>query len=270
VSQCTAVDEVGKEITFDPSSPGTPTPITVDNQDQLSAIACPSASQCTAVDENGLEVTFNPGSPGAVTPVVLATGDAFSGVACPSTRQCSAVDDNGHAVTFDPTSVGAPALVPLDPGNALTGVACPSASQCTAVGTDGRAVIFATALAQASGSLSGVAKSRPRLEVTIASTPPITTVTIGLPRGLAFARARKGAVTVRGAGGRRLRFAVGRRHGALRILLRAPTSTVMVIVSRAALSVTGMLAQRVRVRAVKTLGVRVTTGRQSVRLRLKV
>src|SRR5437899_9699842 len=44
-TQCTAVDAVGQEVTFNPTSPGTPTTVTVDSGQQLRAVACPTTSQ---------------------------------------------------------------------------------------------------------------------------------------------------------------------------------------------------------------------------------
>src|ERR1035441_10422144 len=66
-TQCTAVDLSGQQVTFNPASPGTPTPTTIDTT-SLAGVACPSATQCTAVDAIGRQVTFNPASPGTPTP----------------------------------------------------------------------------------------------------------------------------------------------------------------------------------------------------------
>src|ERR1700733_1520302 len=41
-TQCTAFDFSGQQVTFDPSSPGTPTPTPVD-ANGLGGVACPSA-----------------------------------------------------------------------------------------------------------------------------------------------------------------------------------------------------------------------------------
>lgn len=278
--QCTAVDEIGREVTFDPGAPGTPIPVTVDNQDQLSAIACPSATQCTAVDENGLAVTFDPVSVGAHIPVTLVAGDAFSGVACPSAAQCTAVDDNGREVTFAPRSSGARSPVRVDGTVALSGIACPSAGQCTAVGSDGRAMTFdPTPAPRGRGSLRGVGEGRPRLEFWIAmgsGTPRFTTLAVALPKGLAFARASailRHAIVVRGSGGERLRFSAHGGHGTLTIELRAPVSSARVSVARAGMAATRAIAQRVRARRTKAVTVVVMTSgmaREKLTLRLPV
>ncbi len=91
--QCTAVDSVGEEVTFDPTS-ATPnsTPHTIDSGRSLFGVACPSMTQCTAVDTNGGEVTFDPTSPTPnSTPHTIDSGRSLFGVACPSATQCTAV-----------------------------------------------------------------------------------------------------------------------------------------------------------------------------------
>ena len=44
-SQCTAVDDAGQLVIFNPEAPGTPTPTTIDAGHALTGVACPSASQ---------------------------------------------------------------------------------------------------------------------------------------------------------------------------------------------------------------------------------
>jgi hypothetical protein len=77
--QCTAVDAAGRDVTFDPTSPGSPTPHRIDsslgtNGDVMIAVACPSTRQCTAIDNSVHEVTFDPTSPGTPTPVTIEPG----------------------------------------------------------------------------------------------------------------------------------------------------------------------------------------------------
>ena len=63
-AQCTAVDNTGGEVTFDPIT-GTVNTAGVTSIDQgrsLNAVWCSSGTQCTAVDANGHEVTFDPTS----------------------------------------------------------------------------------------------------------------------------------------------------------------------------------------------------------------
>jgi len=125
-SECTAVDLAGRQVTFDPTSPGTPTPTTIDSTNPLYGVACPSASQCTAID-SGQEVTFDPTSPGTPTPTTIDSTNGLEGVACPSTSQCTAVDFEGRQVTFDPTSPGTPTSTPID-SNVPNVRRCPGAT----------------------------------------------------------------------------------------------------------------------------------------------
>ena len=53
VTQCTAVDGDGREVTFDPMAPGSPTPTGIPGAKELLGVDCRSASACVAVDETG-------------------------------------------------------------------------------------------------------------------------------------------------------------------------------------------------------------------------
>jgi hypothetical protein len=62
VSQRASVDSNGWEVTFDPTSSASPTPVTIDagagfHSGYGDGVACPSVSQCTSSDGNGREVT---------------------------------------------------------------------------------------------------------------------------------------------------------------------------------------------------------------------
>ncbi len=143
-SQCTAVDGDGQQVTFNPSSPGNPTPTVIDAGNQMLAVACPSSSQCTAGGASGHAVTFNPSSPGnpTVTTVDSIPGAALLSVACPTTSQCTAIDNALHEVTFNPTAPGGASSVEIGTIGGLQSVACPSSSQCTAVDTAGQQFTF--------------------------------------------------------------------------------------------------------------------------------
>src|SRR5947209_3622354 len=81
-AQCTAVDAVGNESTFDPA-PGSPAPVTARIDTNLTgsdppgvdALACPVVAECVAVDQNGQEVTFNPTAPGKPAPALIDQSD---------------------------------------------------------------------------------------------------------------------------------------------------------------------------------------------------
>jgi len=79
-SHCTAGNEAGEVVTFNPASPGKPKASVVRpaaSHFGIEGIACPSASQCTATLEtyatsNAGAVTFNPAAPGTPTPITFA------------------------------------------------------------------------------------------------------------------------------------------------------------------------------------------------------
>lgn len=105
-TQCTGVDDGGQEVTFNPTSPGTPTP--VDDVTDSFDVACPSLSVCVAGGSE--EKEFEPASPSVTTQAVPdETASSFAGIACPATDQCTGVagsPSSGTAaviVTFDPT-----------------------------------------------------------------------------------------------------------------------------------------------------------------------
>lgn len=118
--QCTAVDARGQELTFDPASPGTPKPTTIDGISYLTAVACPSTSQCTAVDDFGYQVTFDPSSPGTPTRTVLDEngdneygGEDLTAVACPSVALCVVVG-RGEVFVGQESVVAPPASTPAN------------------------------------------------------------------------------------------------------------------------------------------------------------
>jgi hypothetical protein len=130
-SQCTGVDNVGNEITFDPGSAGSG-PIPIDPANGLRTVACASSSVCVGGDGEGQIVTFNPNTPNSsIYDGIDNLG--FNGVSCPSASQCTAVDGNGYAFTFNPSSPGSPVGQAINAGDYLSSVACPSTNQCTAV-----------------------------------------------------------------------------------------------------------------------------------------
>jgi hypothetical protein len=143
--QCTALDEGGGEVTFNPQAPPTTPPDRVATGDSSAdAIACAATSQCTVVAENGKEFTFDPSTP--TPPVTKAQIDTsgigggpgqtegLTAISCPTTTMCVAVDAVGRAIGFAPANPGTPAPVRIDRGAPLLGVSCPSRSQCTAMG----------------------------------------------------------------------------------------------------------------------------------------
>src|SRR4029077_6712065 len=84
-SQCTAVDVIGRERTFNPTSFGSQIPVPISTF-QLNAIDCLSPSQCTAVDQAGQEATFDPTNPPASpNPQGVDSNGGLTSVSCVST-----------------------------------------------------------------------------------------------------------------------------------------------------------------------------------------
>jgi hypothetical protein len=137
-TQCTAVDDNGQELTFNPATPGGSPLQKVDSSGfSMTGIACPSATQCTAIDSGGDEVTFNPNDPG--TPTAYSAGGVYSlqSVACPTTTQCTVLGYDADIFSFNPASFGSPASVSFNPFDLYGGLACPSTSECAGVTTTG-------------------------------------------------------------------------------------------------------------------------------------
>lgn len=165
-TQCTAVDTLGYESTFDPNPGGpSPTSFLIDTGDPLQgaqcpsggpgqctldAVACPSASECIAVDLNSLEMTFNPSSPtmansGEIDEGGHGSANILNGLVCPTETQCTTVDNVGEQLTFNPAHPASATGLQIDPSDSLyglTSVACPSTKQCTAVDNTGQEVTF--------------------------------------------------------------------------------------------------------------------------------
>ena len=148
-SQCTVTAGVlgepnpGQEVTFDPLSPGSPVPVTLDAGEDLFGIACPSESQCTVGDAGVQELTFNPAAPVTPNPVRIETSITYS-VACPSESQCTATGYPGTPTsTFDPQEPeGASHFSLGNEGQAVYSLACPSMTECVGVSDKGNEVTF--------------------------------------------------------------------------------------------------------------------------------
>lgn len=147
MTQCTAVGPastsqpfpvIRQEVTFNPTSPGTPTPTTIDPGQTgfLTGVSCPSITQCVAVGFGGnvgQVFIFDPTSPGSPIPTTIGAW-VPSGVSCPSLSQCTTSAWSGiHSVelTFSPASPGRMTRASLS-GSGNGGVSCPSITQCTA------------------------------------------------------------------------------------------------------------------------------------------
>ena len=110
--QCTALDGIGQETTFNPHAPGGFTIHYLDAGADLSDIACPTAGECVVIDgaattgQVGDEIAFNPSDPGAPTAHSIDTAQ-LAGLACPGATQCVAIDVAGSEVSFNPENLRA-------------------------------------------------------------------------------------------------------------------------------------------------------------------
>ncbi len=146
-TQCTGLDGIGQETTFNPGSPAAFAVRQIDVGADLAAIACPTTTECVAIDgaaqgsQVGDELTFDPASRG--TPVADSIDTAeLVGLACPGASQCVAIDDAGSEVSFNPESLTSPAptKVKLNTSSAASGldaVGCSSMADCTAIDANG-------------------------------------------------------------------------------------------------------------------------------------
>ncbi len=141
-SQCTAVDNEGRLVTFDPTAPGNPAAVKL-GSDSLNSVACPLDNRCTAVGNptNNI-VTFNPLAPESPAITPLDPSNGLVAVACPSSTQCTAVDLLGGEVTFNPAAPENTTPLAIETDSWLQGLACPSTNQCTAVDDKGQQVTF--------------------------------------------------------------------------------------------------------------------------------
>jgi hypothetical protein len=135
--QCTAVNELGHEVTFNPRSPGRTWRHKVDVPGVT--ISCPTTILCVGVStvhppHHGL--AFHPRS-GRVLRVWRISHTGYS-VTCASASQCTAVGTGAREDTFNPKTGAIISNDRLVPGGsaAITAVTCPSRRQCSAVFTD--------------------------------------------------------------------------------------------------------------------------------------
>ena len=139
-SRCVVVDAAGREITFDPASPGNPMPAAIDAGNNLTAVDCVTAAYCTAIDDAGNQVTFDPASPATATLVAITHGHQLYDLACPIASTCVAVDNASEAFEADPSLVGW-TVERIAGADSLTGVACPTVWRCVAVDSVGHGFV---------------------------------------------------------------------------------------------------------------------------------
>jgi hypothetical protein len=148
VTECTAMDISGTEVTFDPSSSGVLEQAAVDPIGDYSKgfngshIACLPTGECVlATSNNPAAIAFAPLSPGKPTPAPIDDGAPIAALACPAPGDCIALADTQPKLSPEPIGVAA-SLDPRAPSHVndaaqflgtVAGLACPTRSQCTAV-----------------------------------------------------------------------------------------------------------------------------------------
>jgi hypothetical protein len=224
-NQCSAVDQSGNAVTFDPRHPGAARTTQVDPAGKsLNGVACPTTGQCTAVDAAGDSVTFDPLTP-AATPLVEPTdpGTSLSGIACTSAGLCTAVG-GAVEITFDPTESGSPGPAVTDPGPAVTG-------------SDARATGFGRGHAELAFTLTASADAA-----------AISWIEVPTPKGVTFSdspeRLARGILVT--TGGSKVSSTAGLNHGRLMITFSAPARSLHVTIARPALTPAKTLADEVR------------------------
>jgi hypothetical protein len=138
-AECTAVDALGHEYTFDPDPRylGNPAGHLMSGSGGFSFIACPAVDQCTGISGT-TEITFDQQLPAPPSTQYFSTA-SITGFGCPLASECVAVGDNNAGVEqgvtdFNPANAEAASTTPID--NSLgepSGLSCPSTTQCTSV-----------------------------------------------------------------------------------------------------------------------------------------
>jgi hypothetical protein len=128
---CVAVDQEGKEVTFNPNAPSGAKAATIVAHNFAVGVSCPpdTTAQCTALDATGGFITFNPSNPGSPPTYGVAEDNYWGAVACSTPNVCTAADSFGRAGTFDPTITNSAANavqpVSLYDGGSPAAISCP-------------------------------------------------------------------------------------------------------------------------------------------------
>ncbi len=116
----------------------------IDVDDPLTAISCPSESLCVALSENDLETSAEPAAGASTWHLTTIAGNpsVLSGISCPSVHLCVAVATSGEVITSTDPQGGETAWKQTSLSGALepSAVACPSEELCIVVGAAGQIV----------------------------------------------------------------------------------------------------------------------------------
>jgi alpha-galactosidase len=139
--QCTGVDILGQEVTFDPSSPAG-AHVAALRRTTLDSVDCIALDDCVGLTRNGSVFTFDPQvahpRAGAVQALDPGAGEPTA-LSCPAFDRCVIVDGRGEEVTFNPSHLRGehPTRAAVDADVYLAAISCPSTTQCTATGGGG-------------------------------------------------------------------------------------------------------------------------------------
>jgi len=196
-------------------------------------------------------------------------GNQTGAVGSSVSLQIGAADSDGGALSY--SSTGLPAGLSINPSTGLiSGTPTTSAAfSVTVKATDASGpaatATFAWTIAKAASavrySLSGVAKRRTELSVTLAAatgSPNIESISIGLPKGLSFSKNVKkllARIGLRSSTGKRVKFTANVSHGRLKINLNTSQARVKVTISSTVLLVSESLASKVAHKHVTSVSV---------------
>ncbi len=129
-------------------------------------------------------------------------------------------------------------------------------------------------LVRAAAALAGIARGKPKLQVTLTSVaggPQFIRVAIAMPEGLGFSVSKRSLVagiTITGSRGIRLRFVPKIAHGSLVLTMRRPTRSLKAQIEGGALKVLKQFAVSVKTRRTGTVRMRLTvTDKRGLTLR---
>jgi hypothetical protein len=139
--QCTGVDILGQEVTFDPASPSGAQVVSMRGT-TLDSVDCVTDDECVGLTRTGTAFTFDPRAAhpkaSAAQAVDPGAGEPTA-VSCPALNECVTVDGEGEAVTFNPAHLKGDHVsrAAVDPYVYLAAVSCPTTTECIATGGGG-------------------------------------------------------------------------------------------------------------------------------------